>query len=34
VQLQRERGMSVGFVASKGRDFAAELPAEEETDRR
>ena len=34
-ELQRERGMSVGFVASKGATFAAELPKQrEETDRR
>jgi methyl-accepting chemotaxis protein len=34
-ELQRERGMSVGFVASKGVNFAAELPKQrEETDRR
>ena len=34
-ELQRERGMSVGFVASKGANFAAELPKQrEETDRR
>jgi methyl-accepting chemotaxis protein len=34
-ELQRERGMSVGFVASKGATFAAELPRQrEETDRR
>ena len=33
-ELQRERGMSVGFVASKGAIFAAELPKQrEETDR-
>ena len=34
-ELQRERGMSVGFVASKGANFAAELPKQRtETDRR
>jgi methyl-accepting chemotaxis protein len=34
-ELQRERGMSVGFVASKGANFAAELPSQrQETDRR
>src|SRR6185436_6474853 len=34
-ELQRERGMSVGFVASKGASFAAELPSQrQETDRR
>src|SRR5262245_42166282 len=34
-ELQRERGMSVGFVASKGSSFAAELPKQrEETDKR
>ncbi len=34
-ELQRERGMSVGFVASKGASFAAELPSQRpETDRR
>jgi len=29
-ELQRERGMSVGFVASKGANFAAELPKQRE----
>jgi len=27
-ELQKERGMSAGFVASKGQQFAAELPAQ------
>ena len=29
-ELQRERGMSVGFVASKGVTFATELPRQRE----
>jgi methyl-accepting chemotaxis protein len=34
-ELQRERGMSVGFVASKGATFAAELPNQrQQTDAR
>src|SRR3954447_21699758 len=34
-ELQRERGMSVGFVASKGTTFAAELPKQrQDTDAR
>jgi methyl-accepting chemotaxis protein len=34
-ELQRERGLSVGFVASKGATFATELPSQrQETDRR
>src|SRR5258708_23548847 len=27
-ELQKERGMSAGFVVSKGKDFAAELPVQ------
>src|SRR3954469_2959114 len=27
-ELQRERGMSAGFLGSKGKDFAAELPVQ------
>ena len=34
-ELQRERGMSVGFAVSKGQTFAVELPKQrDETDRR
>ena len=30
-ELQKERGMSAGFIGSKGVNFATELPAKRET---